>query len=222
MFLSRYNLPIEIERRSAANTSGAIDAGRCAMNPIIPRNLTPQQKEERRRARAMVTNAIRRGEMPRAAELPCNECGKPATQYHHFNDYTMGNEMRVVPLCTKCHSRYYSTKFTQPATLRFAMDFEALGIIPPQIQWVKKDREYYVLSDLIQPNIEDAPNAFQDAAIDLMAYCTECGSESFHYIGRLFAFTDKQGTEWWCVRIACDDCEHEYDDFIGQRQQVEE
>lgn len=52
------------------------------------------------RAHAAVAKAVRLGEMPRARELSCVDCAKPAVDYDH-RDYS--KPLEVEPVCRRCH-----------------------------------------------------------------------------------------------------------------------
>ena len=50
-----------------------------------------------------MSNAIKRGEMPKAQDCACIECGESATAYHHHRGYKTEHFLDVVPLCSGCH-----------------------------------------------------------------------------------------------------------------------
>lgn len=58
--------------------------------------------KESRAAIAKVFRAVQRGDMPRAAELACVDCGSPASVYDH-RDYT--KPLAVEPVCRSCNAR---------------------------------------------------------------------------------------------------------------------
>lgn len=58
---------------------------------------------ERRRAREKVKDAIRRGDLARASDCMCTDCGKPADAYDHAAGYD--NPLDVEPVCHECHGR---------------------------------------------------------------------------------------------------------------------
>lgn len=55
---------------------------------------------ERRRAREKVKDAIRRGDLKRAKELRCVDCGEPAKRYDHYAGYD--KPLAVEAVCYKC------------------------------------------------------------------------------------------------------------------------
>lgn len=54
------------------------------------------------RARLLVSEAVKRGEMPHVSTLPCADCGKPAECYDH-RDYT--KPLEVAAVCKGCNNR---------------------------------------------------------------------------------------------------------------------
>lgn len=58
---------------------------------------------ERYQARQEVLKATKRGDMPRAAELLCVDCGIEANQYDHYLGYTTEHQLDVQPICLTCH-----------------------------------------------------------------------------------------------------------------------
>jgi len=54
------------------------------------------------RAIGAVGWAVKLGKLPKATELTCVDCGKPATQYEH-RDYT--KPLEIDPVCRKCNHR---------------------------------------------------------------------------------------------------------------------
>ena len=67
----------------------------------LPRELTPLQL--RRRAMALVSKAIKHGELPKLdGTIACVDCGEPATAYEHRNYY---HPLSVDPVCTGCNIR---------------------------------------------------------------------------------------------------------------------
>ena len=65
------------------------------------RELTPLQL--RRRARALVSTAIKHGELPKLdGTIACVDCGDPATAYEHRNYF---HPLSVDPVCTGCNIR---------------------------------------------------------------------------------------------------------------------
>lgn len=54
------------------------------------------------RIRAVVNKAVQLGKIPRAKDVPCAHCGKPAAAYHHHS-YDRAYALDVTPLCRPCH-----------------------------------------------------------------------------------------------------------------------
>ena len=54
-------------------------------------------------ARAAVRQIVRLGFKKPAIDLMCNECGKLATEYHHYKGYEKLNWLDVIPLCREHH-----------------------------------------------------------------------------------------------------------------------
>lgn len=58
--------------------------------------------DESKAAIAVVAKAIRHGELPKAKNCTCVDCGKPAFDYDH-RDYL--EPLNVVPVCRGCNQR---------------------------------------------------------------------------------------------------------------------
>lgn len=56
----------------------------------------------RKLARGCIQKAIMRGDLPRARDCRCSDCGKPAKEYHH-KSYKREHWLDVIPLCRSCH-----------------------------------------------------------------------------------------------------------------------
>lgn len=67
------------------------------------RRLRRIKDKQKIQARDAVSNAIKRGEMPRAQDCACAECGGTAVAYHHHRGYRTEHFLDVVPLCADCH-----------------------------------------------------------------------------------------------------------------------
>lgn len=74
------------------------------------KRLTPEQKQKRR-ARAVVHNRIKRGKMERH---PCEICGNPNSEKHHYAGYSKEHVGTVRDLCKLCHGEE-DKKLTIPA-----------------------------------------------------------------------------------------------------------
>jgi hypothetical protein len=59
---------------------------------------------DKQHANDAVHNAVRRGAIPRVADLKCADCGAQATAYHH-ESYEREHWLDVVPLCYACHNK---------------------------------------------------------------------------------------------------------------------
>ena len=62
----------------------------------------------RRKAAALITQAVRKGLLPPARTLICVDCGKQARDYDH-RDYS--KPLNVNPVCRGCNLRRGSGKF---------------------------------------------------------------------------------------------------------------
>ena len=58
---------------------------------------------ERRRAREIVKDAVRRGDLAPIKTQTCFDCGDQACAYDHFDGYD--KPLSVQPVCSKCHGR---------------------------------------------------------------------------------------------------------------------
>ena len=67
------------------------------------RKLRRYKDKQKIRARDAVSNAIKRGEFPKAQDCQCATCGQPAAAYHHHNGYRKEHFLDVVPVCDSCH-----------------------------------------------------------------------------------------------------------------------
>ena len=59
--------------------------------------------DDRYKGRYAVTNAVKLGNMPRAADCVCSSCGEPAREYHHHLGYGREHWLDVTPVCKPCH-----------------------------------------------------------------------------------------------------------------------
>jgi hypothetical protein len=62
-----------------------------------------ERHPEKSRARGAVWIQIRRG-MPKAKDLSCVDCGKPAQRYDHYKGYEREHWLDVQPVCVRCCS----------------------------------------------------------------------------------------------------------------------
>ncbi len=67
--------------------------------------MAQQKADGKLAARASIGRAIRTGIIPRARELSCRFCGKPAAEFHHLFGYAPEHHLDVVPLCRCCHKK---------------------------------------------------------------------------------------------------------------------
>ena len=67
------------------------------------RKLRRYRDKQKIRARDAVSNAIKRGELPKVQTCQCVKCGEPATAYHHHKGYKKEHFLEVVPVCHECH-----------------------------------------------------------------------------------------------------------------------
>ena len=55
----------------------------------------------------IVTLAVKKGTLEKVSTLQCNQCSRPARDYHH-TDYSQ--PLQVTPLCRTCHNRIHHAK----------------------------------------------------------------------------------------------------------------
>ena len=67
------------------------------------RRLRRYKDKQKIRARDAVSNAIKRGELPKAQDNQCAKCGETAVAYHHHRGYKTEHFLDVIPLCPRCH-----------------------------------------------------------------------------------------------------------------------
>lgn len=67
------------------------------------RKLRRYRDKQKIRARDAVSNAIKRGDLPKVQTCSCIRCGATATAYHHHRGYKSDHFLDVVPLCHDCH-----------------------------------------------------------------------------------------------------------------------
>lgn len=58
---------------------------------------------EKERARGIIGQLVRAKKIPRARELRCADCSRPAAHYDHHLGY--GHPRDVQPVCTECHGK---------------------------------------------------------------------------------------------------------------------
>lgn len=58
---------------------------------------------EKIRCRALVSQKVKHGRMPRASSLLCYSCGRQAAHWHHHKGYDFEHRYDVLPLCIACH-----------------------------------------------------------------------------------------------------------------------
>lgn len=63
------------------------------------------KKEQMRRAHKTIEGMIRRGEIQKASDLVCVDCGLPAAHYDHYLGYDEHHWRDVEPVCAKCHGQ---------------------------------------------------------------------------------------------------------------------
>ena|ERR1039458_4542313 len=65
--------------------------------------MTPEERYELTVvAHRAIARAIKRGDIPKAIELQCKDCGKAAVHYDH-RDYR--KPLEVDPVCKNCHNK---------------------------------------------------------------------------------------------------------------------
>lgn len=50
-----------------------------------------------------MSNAIKRGDLPKVQTRSCVRCGATATAYHHHRGYKSEHFLDVIPVCHDCH-----------------------------------------------------------------------------------------------------------------------
>lgn len=81
----------------------------CRSKTINKRNQLERTQKHRNRfpdrmkARDAISKAVRRNLIPKAQEMPCVLCQKPAHHYHHHLGYHFAYRYHVVPVCISCH-----------------------------------------------------------------------------------------------------------------------
>lgn len=60
------------------------------------------------KARYCIFRLVKSGKIPRAKELTCVTCGKPARHYHHHRGYAREHWEDVIPVCVSCHRKHHS------------------------------------------------------------------------------------------------------------------
>ena len=70
------------------------------------------QNIEKVKARMAVGNAIRAGKLPWPKDCSCDQCGKPAEQYHHHLGYKPEHWLIVVPFCRLCHRLHHQIAYS--------------------------------------------------------------------------------------------------------------
>ena len=67
------------------------------------RKLRRYKDKQKIQARDAVSNAIKRGELPKAQTCQCVYCGQPASVYHHHKGYRKEYFLEVAAVCDACH-----------------------------------------------------------------------------------------------------------------------
>ena len=80
-------------------------------NPIraklLRQRIDKRSKErhpQRIKARSHIGILVKRGDIPPANSLKCNDCGEQAAHYHHTEGYQIEKWSVVEPVCKKCHT----------------------------------------------------------------------------------------------------------------------
>jgi len=61
------------------------------------------RNKQRLRAKKVVSDATRKGLLPKVSTIKCKKCSEYAQEYHHYNGYEPQHYLDVIPLCRKCH-----------------------------------------------------------------------------------------------------------------------
>lgn len=86
--------------RCTCRTCGAIEFRRGCNNRFQCTSCRPRPFTLKQAAHSAVAVAVRRGDLPRARDCQCADCGGPAIEYEH-RDYT--KPLDVVPICRRCN-----------------------------------------------------------------------------------------------------------------------
>lgn len=60
--------------------------------------------DDKHRAHGAIWRAVSTGKIPRAKELICVDCGRPAQDYDHYLGHDRTHYLDVQPVCKKCHA----------------------------------------------------------------------------------------------------------------------
>lgn len=69
---------------------------------------------EKRYARNRIHHLYRSGQIPRARELKCVDCGKQAAEYDHYAGYEPENAEKIEPVCNLCHKEREFKRGSRP------------------------------------------------------------------------------------------------------------
>jgi hypothetical protein len=64
---------------------------------------------KKRKAQSALSYYVECGQIKKASQYKCRECGKHAHEYHHHLGYSTEHWFDVVPLCRKCHKSKHRT-----------------------------------------------------------------------------------------------------------------
>lgn len=70
---------------------------------------TATRDGDRRQARRRINYLVEQGRIPKAADMPCFDCGdavftdNPRHEYDHARGYDGDNQLYVEPVCQRCH-----------------------------------------------------------------------------------------------------------------------
>ena len=90
------------QKRYKATEKGKATVKRASMNSRL-------KHPDRRKARDVVNNAVKRGTIPPITTQICEDCGKPAQCYHHFLGYSSEHHFGVVPVCFLCDKKRHKS-----------------------------------------------------------------------------------------------------------------
>ena len=84
---------------------------RASLRGRATRKFRRYRDKQKIRARDAVSNAIKRGDLPKVQTRRCIHCGETAAAYHHHRGYKREHFLDVVPVCHECHQNVgYDTK----------------------------------------------------------------------------------------------------------------
>lgn len=85
------------------------EKGKLSMRVRMARRRKTSAHQPKEMARHAIFFAVRAKTIPKAKELLCQRCGKPAIEYHHYLGYEPEHYLDVIPVCKVCHTEIHSS-----------------------------------------------------------------------------------------------------------------